>query len=434
MELEEMWKKMVDCLHKEVKPATGCTEPISLAYASAVAAEKLGQPVEKIEARVSANMMKNGMAVIVPGTETPGLYIAAAVGALGGDPKGGLQVLKRLSPEVVRKGKKMVADKLVSVDIADVPNVLYSEAKVYGGGHTARVCIADDHTNVVRIEKDDAVLFEAPPKKSDEVSPEEQFLNNLTLKDVYQFATECPIDDIRFMEEAAKLNEELSKVGLSEKYGHCIDYTMKSEIHTGFLSNALQDTIIMKTAGASDARMGGAPLPAMTNSGSGNQGITATIPVVVTAQKVKASKEQLIRALTMSHMTAIYIHSFLPKLSALCACGTAAMGAATGMVWLLGGKFQDVQDTISNMTGDHIGMVCDGAGNSCTLKVATACDAACRAVMLSLHNIRVTGSEGLVSNNPDESIRNIGELAKKGMEQTDKEILQIMLHKNKLDT
>ena len=179
--------------------------------------------------------------------------------------------------------------------------------------------------------------------------------------------------------------------------------------------------------------MGGAPLPAMTNSGSGNQGITATIPVVVTAQKVKASKEQLIRALTMSHMTAIYIHSFLPKLSALCACGTAAMGAATGMVWLLGGKFQDVQDTISNMTGDHIGMVCDGAGNSCTLKVATACDAACRAVMLSLHNIRVTGSEGLVSNNPDESIRNIGELAKKGMEQTDKEILQIMLHKNKLD-
>ena len=433
MELEEMWKKMVDCLHKEVKPATGCTEPISLAYASAVAAEKLGQPVEKIEARVSANMMKNGMAVIVPGTETPGLYIAAAVGALGGDPKGGLQVLKRLSPEVVRKGKKMVADKLVSVDIADVPNVLYSEAKVYGGGHTARVCIADDHTNVVRIEKDDAVLFEAPPMKSDEVSPEEQFLNNLTLKDVYQFATECPIDDIRFMEEAAKLNEELSKVGLSEKYGHCIRYTMKSEIHTGFLSNALQDTIIMKTAGASDARMGGAPLPAMTNSGSGNQGITATIPVVVTAQKVKASKEQLIRALTMSHMTAIYIHSFLPKLSALCACGTAAMGAATGMVWLLGGKFQDVQDTISNMTGDHIGMVCDGAGNSCTLKVATACDAACRAVMLSLHNIRVTGSEGLVSNNPDESIRNIGELAKKGMEQTDKEILQIMLHKNKLD-
>ena len=433
MELEEMWKKMVDCLHKEVKPATGCTEPISLAYASAVAAEKLGQPVEKIEARVSANMMKNGMAVIVPGTETPGLYIAAAVGALGGDPKGGLQVLKRLSPEVVRKGKKMVADKLVSVDIADVPNVLYSEAKVYGGGHTARVCIADDHTNVVRIEKDDAVLFEAPPMKSDEVSPEEQFLNNLTLKDVYQFATECPIDDIRFMEEAAKLNEELSKVGLSEKYGHCIGYTMKSEIHTDFLSNALQDTIIMKTAGASDARMGGAPLPAMTNSGSGNQGITATIPVVVTAQKVKASKEQLIRALTMSHMTAIYIHSFLPKLSALCACGTAAMGAATGMVWLLGGKFQDVQDTISNMTGDHIGMVCDGAGNSCTLKVATACDAACRAVMLSLHNIRVTGSEGLVSNNPDESIRNIGELAKKGMEQTDKEILQIMLHKNKLD-
>jgi len=433
MELEEMWSNMIDCLKNEVKPATGCTEPISLAFAAAVAAEKLGQPVEKIEARVSANMMKNGMAVIVPGTETPGLYIAAAVGALGGDPKGGLQVLKKLSADVVRKGKKMVADNLVSVDIADVPNVLYSEAKVYGGGHSARVCIADDHTNIVRIEKDDLVVFEAPQKAEDAISPEQGFLNSLTLKDIYQFATEVPLEQILFMEEAATLNQELSHVGLTEKYGHCIGYTMKSEVLTGFLSNALQDTIIMRTAGASDARMGGAPLPAMTNSGSGNQGITATMPVVVTAEKVNASKEQLIRALTMSHMTAIYIHSFLPKLSALCACGTAAMGAATGMVWLLGGKFKDVQDTVSNMTGDHIGMVCDGAGNSCTLKVATACDAACRAVMLSLHNIRVTGSEGLVSNSPDESIRNIGELAKKGMEQTDKEILQIMLNKNKLD-
>lgn len=432
MELEVMWEKMIDCLKKEVKPATGCTEPISLAYAAAVAASKLGCPVERIEARVSANMMKNGMAVIVPGTETPGFYIAAAVGALGGDPEGGLQVLKKLPPNAVRQGKKMVADNLVSVDIADVPNVLYSEAKVFGSSHSVCVSIADDHTNIVRIEKDGHVIFEAPPVAQDEIAPEQLFLNNLTLKDIYQFATDCPLDKISFMEEAAVLNEELTRVGLSEKYGHCVGYTMKAEMQTGFLSNALQDQVIMEAAAASDARMGGAPLPAMTNSGSGNQGIAATIPVVVTARRIQASKERLIRALTLAHMTSIYIHSFLPRLSALCATGTAAMGAATGMVWLLGGKLKDVEDTISNMTGDHIGMVCDGAGNSCTLKVATACDAACRAVMLALHNIRVTGSEGLVSNSADESIRNIGALARDGMQQTDEEILHIMLNKNKV--
>lgn len=423
---------MLACLHQEVKPATGCTEPISLAYASAVAAEHLHQPIEKIEAKVSPNMMKNGMAVTVPGTGTPGLYIAAAVGALGGDPHGGLQVLQHLAPAAVQAGKQLVADGKVSVEIADVPNVLYSEAKVYGGGHTARVCIADDHTRVVRIEEDGQTVFDLPERKSSDGSPEEQFLNSLTLRDIYQFATEVPLEKIAFMAEAATLNEALAQAGLTEQYGHSIGYTMQEEMKTGFLSPALQDTIIMQTAAASDARMGGAPLPAMTNSGSGNQGITATMPVVVTAKWVKAGQERLIRALTLSHLTAIYIHSFLPKLSALCACGTAAMGAATGMAWLLGGDFSAVQNTISNMTGDHIGMVCDGAGNSCTLKVATACDAACRAVMLSRHQIRVTGTEGLVSNDADESIRNIGDLAKKGMEQTDKEILHIMLNKNKL--
>ena len=226
------------------------------------------------------------------------------------------------------------------------------------------------------------------------------------------------------------MNEELSQVGMKEKYGHAIGYTMKREMDTGFLGHSLVDEVIMRTAAASDARMGGAPLPAMTNSGSGNQGIAATMPVVATADRVKASREQLIRALSLSHLTAIYVHSFLPKLSALCAAGTAAMGAAAGMVWLLGGKQKDVEYTIFNMTGDHIGMICDGAGNSCTLKVATACDAACRAALLALHNTRVSGDEGLVSNDVDESIRNIGQLASKGMVQTDTELLSIMLNKN----
>lgn len=430
METREMWTMMIRCLKKDVKPATGCTEPIALAYASAVAAKYLGEPIERIEAQVSANLMKNGMAVTVPGTGTPGLYIAASVSALGGDPEGGLQVLKKISTDTVFQGKQMVADGKVHITLADVPNVLYAEATVYGNGHSARVCIADEHTNIVSIEKDGASLYAAPSDAASTISEEEAFLHQIRMRDIYQFATEVPLEEIAFLEEAARMNEELSQVGMKEKYGHAIGYTMKREMDTGFLGHSLVDEVIMRTAAASDARMGGAPLPAMTNSGSGNQGIAATMPVVATADRVKASREQLIRALSLSHLTAIYVHSFLPKLSALCAAGTAAMGAAAGMVWLLGGKQKDVEYTIFNMTGDHIGMICDGAGNSCTLKVATACDAACRAALLALHNTRVSGDEGLVSNDVDESIRNIGQLASKGMVQTDTELLSIMLNKN----
>ncbi|OKY54603.1 serine dehydratase subunit alpha family protein [Megasphaera cerevisiae] len=425
------WNRMIDILKKEVVPATGCTEPISLAFASAVAAEKLGIPVRKIEARVSANMMKNGMGVYVPGTGMPGLYIAAAVGAAGGDPTAGLQVLKNLSPAAVDKAKKLVADGQVTVDIADVPNILYSESKVYGDGHTVRVCIADNHTHVIRIERDDNVIFRIPESNNAGSDPETTFLNNLTLEDIYVFATQSPLADIAFIKEAATLNTALAEAGLTQDYGHRVGATMNKEIKTGFLSEALQNLVIMYTASASDARMGGAPLPAMTNSGSGNQGITATMPVVVTAKKMGASDEQLIRALTLSHLIAIYIHSFLPRLSALCAAGTAAIGAAAGMVWLLGGTLEQIKSVVSNMAGDHIGMVCDGAANSCTMKVATSCDAACRAVMLALHNICVTGNEGLVSHDADETIRNIGSLAEKGMQETDREILRIMLNKNK---
>ena len=210
------WNRMIDILKKEVVPATGCTEPISLAFASAVAAEKLGIPVRKIEARVSANMMKNGMGVYVPGTGMPGLYIAAAVGAAGGDPTAGLQVLKNLSPAAVDKAKKLVADGQVTVDIADVPNILYSESKVYGDGHTVRVCIADNHTHVIRIERDDNVIFRIPESNNAGGDPETTFLNNLTLEDIYVFATQSPLADIAFIKEAATLNTALAEAGLTE--------------------------------------------------------------------------------------------------------------------------------------------------------------------------------------------------------------------------
>ncbi|AJQ29108.1 serine dehydratase subunit alpha family protein [Pelosinus fermentans] len=424
-----LWLEFIKAVKKEVVPALGCTEPISLALAAAIAAQRLAKPVERIEAKVSANLMKNGMGVAVPGTGTTGLLIAAAVGALGGDPEGKLEVLKKLTPEQIVTGKRMIAEDRVQLSIAHVPNILYSEARVIHGEDWVRVCIADAHTNVVLIEENGKIVFQNEPQNTIAVDMDKYSLIGVRASDVYNFAVEAPLEMISFIREAATLNESLSKVGMDGQYGLHIGATMNRQIYQGLLSDSLFTQILMRTAAASDARMGGATLPAMTNSGSGNQGIAATMPIIVVAQHIKADEETLIRALMLSHMMAIYIHDKLPKLSALCAVTTASMGAAAGMSWLLKGDFETVSMAISNMIGDVAGIICDGASNSCAMKVSTSATAAYKAVLMALEGIRVTEYEGIVANDVDQSIANLGELACQGMSQTDEQILQIMLKK-----
>lgn len=434
IEWKPVWTDMVQAVRQEVTPAIGCTEPVSLALAAALAARRLGKPVERIEARVSANLMKNGMGVIVPGTGTAGLYMAAAAGALGGDPDGQLEVLKYLTPQQAEAGKKMVADNKVHIAIADVPNVLYAEAKVIHGADWAQVCIADDHTRIVRIVHNSDVIYERQEGAAE--TARAYSLAGIGARDVYEFATQAPLDMIDFIREAARLNDALADEGMKGGYGLRIGATLKWYSEQGFLADCLLTRVVTRTTAASDARMGGAALPAMTNSGSGNQGIVATVPVSVMADYMKADDERLTRALMLSHMMAIYIHGKLPKLSALCAVSTAAMGAASGMAWLLRQDFDTVSMAISSMVGDMVGMICDGASNSCAMKVSTAAGAACKAVLMALEGIRVTGCEGIVADDVDRSIANVGELACKGMVQTDDQILRIMLNKaqdNRLD-
>lgn len=425
-----LWPEFVKLVKKEVVPALGCTEPISLALAAAIAAEKLGKPVERVEAKVSANLMKNGMGVTVPGTGMTGLLIAAAVGAIGGDPDGKLEVLKNLTGEQIAKSKLMIAEKRVRLAIADVPNILYSEATVVHKEEWVTVCIADTHTQVIRIEKNGKVIFMLEPSIPEPEDKEPEFLmHGVKARDVFDFAIEAPLEMIRFIREAAILNNALSQEGMSGRYGLHIGATMDRHMNKGLLPDGLLTQVLMRTTAASDARMGGAALPAMTNSGSGNQGIAATMPVVVVAEHVKADEEALIRALMLSHMMAIYIHDKLPKLSALCAVTTASMGAAAGMTWLLKGDFKTVSMAISNMIGDVAGLICDGASNSCAMKVSTSVMSGYKAVLMALEGICVTGNEGIVAEDVDQSIANLGELACQGMAQTDGQILQIMLNK-----
>lgn len=422
-----LWPEYLKALAQEVVPALGCTEPVSLALASAIARRELGCCVERIEARVSANLMKNGMGVTVPGTGTVGLEIAAAAGAIGGDPDGRLQVLKGLSAEQAAEARAMVAAGKIKLSVADVPNILFAEALVFAGEDCARVTIADAHTHVVRIELNGVLKYAATGKTVWDGLP--YHLDGATTRSVVDFALRVPLNQIAFLAEAAELNNALAQAGMSGDYGLHVGATLKRQSRLGLMPEGLMTEIVTRTTAASDARMGGASLPAMSNSGSGNQGIVATMPVLVVAEHVDASSEKLLRALALSHLMAIYIHSRLPRLSALCAVTTAAMGAAAGMVYLLEGGVGAVNMAVSSMIGDLAGMICDGASNSCAMKVSTSVSAAWKAVLMALDGTRVTGKEGIVAEDVDNSIRNLGELACRGMAQTDAQILQIMMSK-----
>ena len=422
-----LWPEFLKAIKHEVVPALGCTEPISLALASAIAARHLGATPERIDAKVSANLMKNGMGVTVPGTGMVGLPIAAAVGALGGDPDGGLEVLRNLTPEIVKAGKQMLADQKVDVAIIEATPILYAESRVSKGANWVRVCIADAHTRVVLVEKNGETVFKAERSAANETEP--YSLEGATAHDVYDFATTAPFADIAFILDAAKLNTRLSQEGMTGHYGLHIGTTLNRQIARGLLSDDLQTRILVRSSAASDARMGGATLPAMSNSGSGNQGIAATVPVVVVAEHINADEESLARALMLSHLMAVYIHSKLPKLSALCAVTTAAMGAAAGMAWLLRGGYSAASMAICSMIGDVAGMICDGASNSCAMKVSTSVTAAYKSVLMALDNSRVTGNEGIVEDSVDASIANLCALACGSMVQTDRQILEIMINK-----
>ena len=429
-----MWNKMIEIMKQDIKPATGCTEPISLAFAAATAAKELGEPVQSVKAFVSANLMKNGMGVMVPGTGMPGLAIAAAVGALGGDADAGLQVLKSLTPDVVAQGKQMVADGKVTVGVNETTkHILYSEANVYGESRHVRAVIVDSHTNVVLIEKDGQVIFEKQASCDNGEADKIAFLQSLSIKDILEFAENIPLANIQFIKNAENLNDALSKEGLTGKYGLRIGCTMEKHIKEGLLAGDLAREIQVRTVAASDARMGGAACPAMTNSGSGNQGIAATEPVTVVADSLGVTPERRLRALALSSMVAIYAHGYLPKLSAFCATVTASMGAAAGMAWLLAEKdpLQVIEKALATMSGSIVGMVCDGAANSCSMKVSASVHAAYEAVLLALNDVRVQGTDGLVANAAEECLKNVGLLAFRGMQQTDDEILKIMLQKNK---
>ncbi|RJX70056.1 serine dehydratase subunit alpha family protein [Vibrio sinensis] len=429
---QHLWSLFIDVIKREVVPALGCTEPVSVALATAIAIDKLGVKTDassvNIEASVSPNLMKNGMGVGIPGTGTVGLPMAATIGAVAGDHTANLEVLKNVTTDDVAVAKQMLDNNQVSVGVADVSNVLYAKVTVFYQQRSVAVTIADGHTNVVAIEEDGITVFQADKQVKKEANSSNPF-EQATAQDVYDFAMNADLEDIRFIEQSKILNTELSEEGLTGNYGLKIGATFRKNQECGLLSGGLLTEVLMRTAAASDARMDGAMKPAMSNSGSGNQGIAATMPVVATAEFLKANEEQTIRALMLSHLMAVYIKSYQNKLSALCGATTASMGSAAGITYLLGGNFEQISASICSMIGDIAGIICDGAKTSCAMKVSSSAGTAVKSALMAIDGIRVTGNEGIVANDVDQSIINLSALANGSMTQTDIQILDIMVNK-----
>lgn len=425
--IESERKQVIALVQREVIPAIGCTEPIAVALCVAKATETLGMKPERINVLLSANVLKNAMGVGIPGTGMIGLPIAVALGALIGKSEDQLEVLKEVMPEVVEQGKQFIDEKRICILLKEnITEKLYIEVTCEADGQTATAIIAGGHTTFIYIRKGEEVLLDkqqACSEEEDEVSLE------LNLRKVYDFALTTPLDEIRFILETARVNKAAAEQSFKGNYGHALGKMLRGTYEHRIMGDSVFSHILSYTSAACDARMAGAMIPVMSNSGSGNQGISATLPVVVYAEENGKSEEELIRALMLSHLTVIYIKQSLGRLSALCGCVVAATGSSCGITLLMGGDYKQVAFAVQNMIANLTGMICDGAKPSCALKVTTGVSTAVLSAVMAMENRCVTSVEGIIDEDVDQSIRNLTRIGSQGMNETDRVVLDIMTHK-----
>ena len=464
--------EIIELIQKEVKPALGCTEPIAVSLAVARSCEALrevGAEVGNVIVEVSANILKNGMGVGIPGTGMVGLHIASALAVTCGKSAYGLEVLKDLSDDAISAAKAMVDAGNVKVELADTPLKLYIKATAMPAvsetcdgkvvafiepAHYAMTEIANNHDSIVSVVRDGEVIFGAPYGASGgeaagvgassavgalgassaasvaAAAAEKTTLDyKLSVKEILQFAQEASFENMKFILDSVKLNKALADAGLANDYGLKVGKTILAREHSSVFGSSVMTYAMAATAAASDARMAGCTLPAMSNSGSGNQGITVTMPVIAVAEKMEVSDEKLARALVLSHLIAIHIKGYLGKLSALCGCVIASTGSSCGIVYLNGGGYEQFCSAIKNMIGNITGMVCDGAKVGCALKVASGVSSSIQAAVLALDGICISSNDGIIEDCIEKTICNLGRIGAEGMQTTDRMILDIMVCK-----
>jgi L-cysteine desulfidase len=428
---KELRERIIALVHQEVVPAIGCTEPMCVALCTARATEKLGCRPERIEALLSANILKNAMGVGIPGTGMIGLPIAIALGALIGKSAYQLEVLKDLSSESLEEGKQFMAENRIAIKQKEnICEKLYVEVICSAGDKQATAIIAGSHTNFIEhspLNIDQSAAQEATGEQNGPCAMDDVQLN---LRLVYDFATTAPLDEISFIQEARTYNMNAAREALKGNYGHNLGKTIDRPLSKGIFGNSIYSHIISRTASACDARMGGAMIPVMSNSGSGNQGICATNPVCVYAKENENTEEELIRALMLSHLTAIYIKQSLGKLSALCGCVVASIGSSCGITYLMGGDYERICYSVKNMIANLTGMICDGAKPACSLKITSGISTALLSALLAIEGKCVSSSEGIVDDDVDRSIHNLTSIGADAMCKTDDMVLNIMTSKD----
>ena len=423
--------ELLDLLRSEVVPAIGCTEPIAVALCVARAKERLGCEPDAITVYLSKNVYKNALAVGIPNTGMTGLPIAIALGATVGKSEYMLEVLRDATPEAVAYAKEYMLRVPAQIHINyDAPSILYIHAEVHKGDKTAQATIMDGHTNFV--EGGNEAKGERREVKGERLEAKGEALS---LRRVYDFAMEVDIHDITFLKDGAEMNTAAAETSFADQYGHGLGRLLRANTLNAtpemekLFGNTLFTKIISYTCGACDARMSGAMVQVMSNSGSGNQGISCSIPVYLYAKENNCSEEQTLRALALSNLTVIYIKQSLGRLSALCGCVVAATGSAAGITYLMGGNYEEITYAIKNMIANISGMICDGAKPGCALKVTSGVATAIFSAYLAMQHSFADSTEGIVEDDIDRTIRNLTRIGHDGMKVTDDLILDIMTHK-----
>lgn len=413
-------------MQQEIIPAVGCTEPIAVSLCTARATEVLGEIPNKIDVHLSANIIKNAMGVGIPGTGMNGLPIAIALGALIGKSEKGLELLDNISHEDVERGKKFINDKIININLKDnISEKLYIEVHCINKENRSVATITGNHTFFSHIELNGKTLYKNDTDSKENLKNRPQ----LSFRKIYLYATESPIDELEFILDAARMNKRAAERSYNGQFGHNVSKNIKGETGQRIFGDNLHSRMVSSTAGACDVRMAGAMVPVMSNSGSGNQGIAATLPVLTFAENTGASDEQLIRALILSNLSMIYIKQHIGRLSALCGCVVASTGSSCGITYLMGGNYNQITFAAKNMIANITGMICDGAKPSCALKIASGVSTATLSALMAIEDGVASPLEGIIDQDIDQTIRNLALIGNNGMSETDKVVLDIIINK-----
>ena len=419
-------KAIKHLMEQEIVPAMGCTEPIAVSLCVAKASELLEHRPDKIDVFLSSNVIKNAMGVGIPGTKMIGLPIAIALGALIGKSEYGLEVLLDFDADDLAEAKQYINEERINIAIKEnISQNLYIEVVCYAKDSVVKTIISGAHTFFSHIEKDGEILLS---KEFEEIDTDNVAVS-LNMRKVYDYAHETPIEDLKFIYAAAKMNKAVSEEAQNDHYGHNVSQIIGGKKGLSVFGNNPHSKMLIATSGACDVRMDGAKLAVMSNSGSGNQGIASTMPVLSYAEEIGADEQTLIRALVLSNLAVIYIKQHLGRLSALCGCVVASTGSSCGITYLMGGSYEQITFATKNMIGNITGMICDGAKPSCSLKITSGTSTALLSALMAIENGVISEQEGIVDEDVDQTIRNMAKIGKEGMLETDKLVLDIMTNK-----